>query len=364
MATVKQEWIELTRRIEMSEDIGQLRGLRSELHHSFDAFPISEKVELAHCTLNDLHDAILRKAAVIAERDIGWLDSETGRSIAYALLLLGSGGRREQTLSSDQDNAIVYEINDSSVSVEEAHRGISKLAHAIRARLEQVGYPPCEGNVLITNPIWRRTSGEWGRSFAQWEELSTFETVRNLLIAADARPIYGNPETSGRFTHAFASAIRINQEALMPRMLTNTLRHKVLLGPFGNWLTEPYGTDKGSIDIKYGAYLPMVNAIRLLALHEQIDATSTLERIVKLERSGAISSVTAGDYQSAFRTVLALRLMVPTFMDDDNGFYGNRGKLTADRLTKPVKKELKEALRIGFELQRCVRRKFSQERRL
>jgi CBS domain-containing protein len=153
-----------------------------------------------------------------------------------------------------------------------------------------------------------------------------------------------------------------HQRVLLPRMLESTLRHKVLIGVLGNLLTERYGADSGGIDVKYGIYIPMVNGIRLLALREGVEATSTLERIRQLKQRGAIRSSTADDWEFAFLNVLTFRSMVPT--QEANGFYNNRGKLPAKLLTKEVKKELKRTLRIGADLQKHVKRAFGSEGRL
>ncbi|WP_199621063.1 DUF294 nucleotidyltransferase-like domain-containing protein [Paenibacillus alkalitolerans] len=358
---MEQRWDEFERRIEMSNGTDQLCQLRSEFHGSFGASFMTEDIENSMERLNAIHDAFIRKAVYLAEQSVGWKEGDRDKAVSYVLLLFGSGGRQEQTFSSDQDNGIVYEAAPG-VAHEVAEQYVAELGDAIQRQLEAIGYPPCDGNVLGSNVFWRRTTSGWGATLREWAELRSFETVRNLLIAADARPASGNSELANRFISEYSAMVQEYHRVLLPRMLESTLRHKVLIGVLGNLLTERYGADSGGIDIKYGIYIPMVNGIRLLALQEGIEATSTLKRIRELKRRGAIRSVTADDWESAFLSVLSFRTMVPT--QSEHGFYTNRGKMPAKLLTKQVKKELKRTLRIGAQLQKQVKRAFGSEGRL
>jgi CBS domain-containing protein len=126
----------------------------------------------------------------------------------------------------------------------------------------------------------------------------------------------------------------------------------VLLGFFGQLLKEQYGQDSGSLDIKYGAYIPMVNSIRLLSVQVGIRETSTLERIKMLVKAGNMSESDGAVYAHAFRVLLRLRLM--TTEQNVNDLYANNGKLSSRKLTKELTDELKSSLRLGKKLQRAV----------
>ncbi|HZG75402.1 MAG TPA: putative nucleotidyltransferase substrate binding domain-containing protein, partial [Paenibacillus sp.] len=241
----------------------------------------------------------------------------------------------------------------------EVEQYMKLLGGEFRSSLEVVGYPPCEGDVLFTNPAWRRTGAAWRDTLRTWIEEPEFETVRHLLIAFDARAIYGNEMLAFALRTELANRLETHRDRILPRMAQNTLRYKVLMGFLGNLLTEPYGEDAGGIDLKYGAYIPMVNAIRLLALDRRVSATSTLERIDGLARCGAVPVDTAASWKEAFRTVLKFRALTPFQVED--GKYTTRGILSSKQLTKSVRRELKDALRVGAELQRKVKKTFGTE---
>jgi CBS domain-containing protein len=350
------QWLEKEREASQASALADLRSLRDDVHDAFGA-SMTGGVEAAE-TINRLHDAFIRRTLAIAEERVRASYPGVPPVSSFAVLLFGSGGRKEQTLWSDQDNGIVYEPK-AGAEPAEAERYIGDLGEAFRASLETVGYPPCEGDVLVTNPAWRRTTTAWRETLHSWIETPEFETVRHLLIMADARPIYGNEFLASALRTELASRIEAHRSTILPRMVQNTLRYKVLVGFLGNLLTEPYGEDAGGIDIKYGAYIPMVNAIRLLSLAHRIPATSTLERIDALAKCEGMRPDLVRDWKEAFRTVLKFRAMTPFRIED--GKFTTRGVLSAKLLTKDVKRELKDALRVGAELQRKVKKTFGTE---
>ncbi|WP_274363575.1 DUF294 nucleotidyltransferase-like domain-containing protein [Paenibacillus thermotolerans] len=342
-------WNGLERQIRSAESAERLRQLRDDFHRLAGAFPLTADPASATELINRMHDTIIGRAIELADQSAG------APSAAYAVLLLGSGGRREQMLSSDQDHCIVYEPYPQA-SPEEVSAYASALGLQIRSCLERVGYPPCDGDVLGSNPLWRNDLPGWERVIKHWASVRDFESVRRLLITADARPIAGETSLAERFHNIRDMAIQQNEESLLPRMLENTLRHKMLIGVFGHLLTERYGVDSGGIDIKYGAYIPMVNGIRLLSLAERVRASSTLDRIRLLEQREAVPAEMAAHWREAFHIILELRSMIPSY--EVQGLYANRGKLPAHLLTKDIKTKLKHALRVGGELQGYVKRVF------
>jgi CBS domain-containing protein len=346
-------WETVWREIELSTNTRQLRALRNEIHDTFGSAPShSDEVRIV-AAVNAFHDALIRKTLCIAEKRV-WESYGAPPVSSFAFLLFGSGGRKEQTLWSDQDNGIVFEAK-SGADRESVERYMAQIGEACLQALGEVGYPPCEGQVLGSNPKWRKSLDGWRAALEQWFDQPEFETVRYLLIMADARHIYGDEALAARLRSLYMSMLK-DRRSLLPRMLQNTLRYKVLVGLLGNLLTEPYGEDAGGIDIKYGAYLPMVNAVRLLALDRGIEATSTLERIRELRENHRVPQEWTDGWESAFRTILSFRSMTPYRLED--GKYTTRGILPSQMLTKEVKRELKQALRRGAELQKLAKRTF------
>ncbi|MCA0754651.1 hypothetical protein KP806_06275 [Paenibacillus sp. N4] len=340
--------MQLLKQINSVDHIEGLRSLRDQVHEHMEALLPTRPVEQFNEQLNEVHDAVIQRAVVLAEAQMARL-GKGSPPVPYAYLLFGSGGRKEQTLSSDQDSGIVYE--DPVSDPAETQQYFTELSDCIVSILQTTGYPLCEGNVLSSNPDWCLSLTEWSGKLDRWFEEPAWESVRYLLIIADCRCVYGDSRLVDELKDFFFTDM-LNHPIILKRMLDNTLRHKVLLGFFGQLLKEQYGEDTGSLDIKYGAYIPMVNSIRLLSVQNGIRETATLDRINRLVKIGQLTEAEGKVYARAFRLFLRLRLM--TTEQRDGGLYANNGKLSSRKLTKELTGELKSSLRLGKKLQRAV----------
>ncbi|HEY0828539.1 MAG TPA: DUF294 nucleotidyltransferase-like domain-containing protein, partial [Bacilli bacterium] len=337
-------------RIRNAKEIPELRELRNQFHEkNSDHLLIFDPIGLIE-HVNQFHDLIIRRTIELSEHRL----TDKGRGplpVSYAFILFGSAGRGEQTLWSDQDNGLVYEDSDDP---EEAASYFQELALCIEEGLEAAGYPPCDGGVLATNELWKHSLSGWTGLLDEWFEDPAFEKVRHMLIVADARCIYGNSTLLDRLKRHFLSGVEA-RPGMLKNMLHNTLRHKVLLSFFGHLIREQYGEDSGGIDIKYGAYIPVVNGVRLLAIQAGLPETSTLARINKLVEGAVINKGMGLEWIEAFRTILKLRTMTPYFLEE--GMYNTRGKISADDLTKELIPHLKKALRTANDLQKFVKKR-------
>lgn len=354
-STVVSLWLD---QIKISHCVDELRTIRDQasevLQHSdsFNDEPFRNE------QVNALHDALIRRTLVLAEVEM----SSRGLGnppVAYAFLLFGSGGREEQSLWSDQDNGIVYEDThpQQAQAVDLYFRELSVI---VVQRLEQLGYPPCDGEVSCNHSMWRMSLTQWQERLNQWLDEPNWENMRYTLIVADLRPVYGD-ETLGYSIKRSLHKRCETEPHLLKHLLENTLHRKIALGLFGQLITERYGEAAGGVDIKYGSYIPMVNAIRLLAIQHKIEHASTIMRMKLLLQDGVIAEDLFEDWYDAFLINLKLRFLVPVVLD--NGKYVSHGKLTAELLTAPVKRELKFSLHAGERLQKYVKHRIEKESR-
>ena len=343
--------------INSAGSLQELRAIREEEQGRASASlqtdaPVVQVVE----ALNALHDALIRRVIAFAEQDTARMGL-AAPPVPYAYFLFGSGGRGEQTLASDQDSGLVYGDAADPAEAEQAAAYFGALGARIVASLSDIGYPPCEGNVIVSNPEWCLPISAWEEKVDGWFAEPSWENVRYLLILADGRQLTGD-ESLGRRWKSRYSHDMLSHADIARRMLENTLRHKVLIGVFGQLLVESYGENAGSLDIKYGAYIPMVNLFRLLAVRAQVAETSTLGRIQALRELGAIGEETAAEAAWAFELFLRLRLLASD--QDGLGQPTGGGKLKPDLLNKEDKAPLKKALRIGRRLQRQLEKEMQR----
>lgn len=341
----------------LAEDFESLRASRDHIHEELQqSYPLSSDPAGWSEAVNSMHDSLIRRVIAIAEHNLKANGTGTP-PVPYAFILLGSGGRREQTLWSDQDNALVY--SDPPEGRErEASEYFESLSRTIIEGLCAVGYPPCEGDVVSTNPLWRKSLSGWKERLSEWLSEPNWENMRYILIVADLRSIYGDKTLVETIRQAFYAHIDADKK-LLEHMLKNTLHRKMSLNIFGQLITERYGEDAGGIDIKYGAYIPIVNGIRLLAVKAGLSATNTLDRINDLVRTEQLDVGLAEKWRDAFTLILKLRSLTPHQLED--GIYSSRGILPHGMLTKEIKQQMKFALKEGITLQKYVQKVIRNE---
>ena len=331
-------------RVQSCTSFREVREVRDTIQPEFQEYlPLSDLAAWMEA-LNQFHDVLVRQTIMLAERE---LQKNAGLAVPcpYAFILFGSSGRSERTLWSDQDNGLVY-LDDTEL----AGHYFENFAIAIEEGLQLVGYPPCDGKVSVINQQWRKSLVGWKQQLALWFEESSWESVRHLLIIADARIVHGSEDVMNELKRSFNHHVQTTPK-IMEGMLRNTLRHKVVLGPLGNLIREEYGEDAGGFDIKYGAYIPMVNAVRLLAVSRRIPQTSTLARLARLESE--IGTQVVKQWKQAFLAILSLRSLTPSQLTEQ-GYYTTRGKLSSVQLTKEVKGKLKSCIQTGEQLQKFI----------
>jgi CBS domain-containing protein len=335
-----------------ADDLEQLRSIREREQNRLKAEMSTSPVNAVVESLNELHDALIAQVLKLAENDLARLGLGAP-PVPYTYMLYGSGGRHEQTMCSDQDSGLVYANAADEFAEEQCRSFFLKFTEIVVQYLIVLGYPPCEGNVISSNPEWCLSLKDWENKVDQWFAEPTWENVRYLLISADGRPVAGELALADRLRDRFYNDM-LSSPVIARRMMENTLRHKVLVGVFGQLLTERYGDNAGSLDIKYGAYIPMVNAFRLLAVQANIRETSTLERIKALRQAGLLTKEEAEEASQSFSFFLKMRLL--TIVSNDEGQMIGTGKIPPEQLTREMMIPLKKALKAGKKIQRRVQR--------
>lgn len=321
----------------------RLRKARIEQQNRlYDKFP-SAKIEIWNRIVGELHDAVMSRACELCQQEL--MEEGHGSPPApYTFVVFGSAGRSEQTLWSDQDNGLI--IGDSDCDDAQREVYFSEFASRLLNILEIAGYPPCPGNVMLSNPLWRKTVDSWEKQLQYWRSELGWEQVRYLMIAADMRFIYGDKllfqSLRNKMNHIIVLATDQEQD-LNKAVLRNTIRHKAGLNALGQVITEQSGEHAGDFDMKYGLYLPIVNAVRYLSIEYGIVASSTQERIEKLFQLDAVQPRWLESCQQSFQTALRFRSMAAS-LDEDGLLTGTNYLPDTLIRQKEIRRELREAL--------------------
>jgi CBS domain-containing protein len=210
-------------------------------------------------------------------------------------IVLGSEGRGEQILKTDQDNALI--IKDGL----EFHRFESVL-NTLTHTLVQLGYPLCPGKVMVNNRDWVKTQHEWKTTVSRWKSESRAESLMNLAILADAHAVAGNKTLLTPIKSFILENLK-GQELLLADFAAPALNFSLPLTLFGNVKASKQG-----IDIKQGGIFPIVHGIRTLSLEFAIQETNTFERIEALIKQRVLEKSTGDNLSEALKQFFKLRL--------------------------------------------------------
>lgn len=290
-------------------------------------------------SLNTFHDEVMKKVFEAASARL-----KSKPPCPFVWFITGSGGRFEQGLISDQDHGIVFD-EDS----QEANHYFHELGKEISFGLEMVGYPLCEGKIMSSNPLWCQTATSWKSQVVSWMEESSWVSIRNLQIFYDARRLIGDSNLLFKIKGVIHGYCRTHPSVL-GRLLENVKHVKKTIGPLGQIIVEEKGLHAGAIDLKYSAFIPYVNAVRLLAWKEGINETSTINRLKELGKLGKYEDLSA--YQENFFQLLQFRLKYLS----SSASYDDSHYLYVKKLAKDDQKIIKKILKDGKKLQQYVQR--------
>ena len=289
-------------------------------------------------SLNIFHDQVMLKVLEMAKERTKQKQSPCN----FTWFITGSGGRFEQGSISDQDHGIVYEETSP-----ENDLYFKELGEELSSGLDIVGYPYCNGDIMSSNPIWCKSYKEWELQLSKWIEEESWESIRYLQIFYDARALYGSEDYINQlkikiYQHQF------EQPTLLRRLMENVKLFKNAIGPMGQLLVEQHGVYRGHINLKYAAFLPYVNSVRLLSIKEGLVETSTLERIEELQKKKDYKELLKYSYEN-FSLLMNYRLSLFQVNEYDDTHY-----LNIKHLTKEQRKEIKRILKYGKKLHDLV----------
>ena len=275
-------------RVEGAADFAALR------HASKDVVDLARSLFAQRVNLRFIMDLLAEIHRRIVARNFDLLVPEHIRR-ETCLLMLGSEGRGEQVMRTDQSNALVM-----STGLDWPDR--ESVLEEFSARTEQLGYPPSPRRTVVSNPEWTMTVEDWLKRLDRWSRLSEEGSVYGLSAIFDATPIAGRTALFEPLSNWLAKNLPRDPE-FFARML------KPILDLEEAPLFFESGSRKGrEIDVKRCGIVPLVHCIRVLSLETGVTASNTFRRIDALQDGGVIDKSMADDLSEALRVFNRLRL--------------------------------------------------------
>ena len=249
--------------------------------------------------ISSISDAILDKLVGFALKELGPAPAP------FVFLIVGSEGRNEQTLKTDQDNAIIYADVPKPESGA-AREYFLKFGELVCTWLDQAGYDFCKGDVMAKNPKWCQPLSIWKRYFYSWIRVSTPKDLMESNIFFDLRGGCGNIELVDELRLFLFESLE-GWTRFFRDLAVNALGFKPPLGFFRNFVVESKGEHRNKFDIKK-SMTPIVDIARTYALKNNISETNTHERLYRLFLEKVLNEETYNDLDQAYSYLMHKRL--------------------------------------------------------
>lgn len=341
-------WV--TDKIEKARTLDDLARIGREVDNFLSAL-VAEKARVPELfeIISEMHDRLTCRIIELCEQRM----AEEGFGLppaAYCWVSMGSAGRKEQTLRTDQDNAIIY-----AGSGQQAADYFQALGARVVEELVRAGFAWCKGGVMASNPRWCRSLDSWKKAVSGWLERAEPEDVRLLTILLDFRPIYGAADLAAELREHIFGAFRFSGRAAH-FLAEEEVQAKVPLTILGGFVTEKGGPHKNELNLKETAR-HIVNCARIFAVKYGLGETSTLGRLRLLVERGILPEEDGEYVQAAFETLMMLRLR-------ENLKKIRQGKeadnyLNPYRLSRTEQMLLKDALLAIIRLQKLTSKHFT-----
>ena len=239
------------------------------------------------------------------QRLIALAEQELGPPPApFVFLTLGSQGRQEMTLASDQDNAILYDASDAGVQAQ-AEVYFPAMGKYVCGWLDRAGYPLCRGEVMAQNPRWCQPLPVWKDYFRGWISHAEPQQLLEFTIFFDFHALYGALDIA-RELRRYIFEYTQQHPAFFSHFAHNSLSFRPPTRLFGRYLGSS-GEQAGLLDLKE-AMMPIVSFARLYALRQQVAAPHTLDRLFALQEADVLSETSRREISDAYDFLMRLRL--------------------------------------------------------
>ena len=283
----------VTLQIEQARDLDSLASAAAQITKVIALlFRSGSRVELIARLVQQLNARLFERAwQLIAPPDL----------VANScLFVMGSEGRGEQLLKTDQDNGLV--LRDGYMPTVD----VAQVCQQFSAALADFGYPPCPGNIMVSNPAWCQSADDFSQAVRFWLMAASQDGLMSLAIFLDARAVCGDRTLLEQVRTAVYDMTTDNDAMLA--------RFAAAINAFGSsgawWAHLPFLGDPGkdALDIKKNGTFPLVHGVRSLALVHRIRATSTVERVNALVEAGRLPQKLAHDLIDSLHFFMGLKL--------------------------------------------------------
>jgi CBS domain-containing protein len=335
--------------IATAADLGKLKRLTADIELLCENM-IIQGVTSDHLTriITTLNDRVIERALNLE------LTAVNLKGIQVAWIALGSEGRFEQTFSTDQDNAIIFEA-PAGMYPESVRKLLLPIAKSLNQALDYIGFPLCKGNIMASNPECCLSYKEWQKRFDDWINVPTPEALLNAKIFFDFRHLYGEAKLSDRL-RSWLAQICIGKQRFLHLMTENAMMQTPPIGFFRDFVVDSNKEHPNTIDIKNSGVSLFVEAARVFALAKGVTCVNTKQRLLAAGEICKYSKSEINAWADAFSFLQSLRIRHQLEERRDGGNSHNR--INPYDLNNLDRKFFLESLRQAGALQKNMANEF------
>lgn len=299
----------------------------------------------------EISDALIHRAINLS---VEKLEAEEGLKapVDWVWLSLGSEGRREQILPTDQDNALLF-ADPEPEKLEETRNYFLKLGAAVTGILEAAGFEKCPSDMMASNPRWCLSLNEWVNTFAQWIQVPEPKSLMHSTIFFDFRPIHGQESLATELRNQIEELMK-REKLFLPYLARNALLNPPPLSFFRGFIMERSGEHRNRFDIKLRAMMPIADAARVLMLDLGIrNAYSTVERLKQIGIVDHTLKEITEEAADAYEIMMRFRAR-SGFQNKDSGRY-----LEPEAIGKIDRQTLRNSFHAISEFQTVLRMRYN-----
>jgi len=334
---------QITSQIRTADTLEWLKQCHRDIHL------LSENMLIQGVTADQITQIIssLNDQIMFRVLEIELIDEDLS-DLQLSWIAFGSEGRFEQTLTTDQDNGIIFET-PKGMTADQVRQRLLPLAQKVNKALDIVGFPLCKGNVMAGNPDCCLSYTEWQKRFNKWIGEPTPEALLNASIFFDFRHLSGSTELSDRLRHWLAGACK-GQVRFLNLLMENALQRTPPIGFFRDFVVEDHEECQNSIDMKTSGVTLFVDAARVYALASGVTRGNTKQRLISVGdlRNWPQSEVNA--WADSFSFLQSLRIRQQYELQRTGGKVHNR--INPYELNNLDRKFFLESLRQAGKLQK------------
>lgn len=336
-------------------DATALKKLHEELNRiELERFITASSVISLHRSCTHYRDLLAERALQIVTEEMAAAGLGVP-PVSYALISMGSDGREEQTLITDQDYLIVYDDGGE----EAADAWFVEFGNRLVDCLETAGFKRCTGDIMTSNPTWRGSYKQWRKrlfAIVRYEVEDFAKNMMDLIVLSDARFVGGDRGLGEKLIELIRDMEKEHFQVLwsMARAATEM---KLALGFMRRLWTEPSGEHRGELNVKLLAWAPLVMNVRILAISQGMAATNTVQRINHLEQEGSFSEEMARGLREAYDILTHHRILLQ--IKQIKGIQKDSYYLDPLMLDSDEREQLRQAVIRVEELQKMIHTNFN-----